>query len=295
MRDDTAVVPHKGPMLQNSESPKTLNEKMKVLTTIFSTHKSMYIGSMKELFLLYSSNIDIKKNGFTYGSISLHMQFDKHTSSQDIAMLNTVFYARTVNEENQHVEIADAAELIDLNVDELLRENTPTSDLDIPSFGTRSGIVTSDDPINVYQVIKDSQLDATKLFITLNKEGEDKFSVTKLDDFLGECLKAAQEALVQADASDKKKKKAANLQSSDQANGSQTSGSQASGSQASSTQRNAQEPKKNRKTLMDEFKQSLVSKDMAKCKESAKLLMANSTVSSLMYLFVLIALGICLL
>ncbi|ANQ09110.1 Uncharacterized protein PCOAH_00034880 [Plasmodium coatneyi] len=290
MRDDTVVVAHKGPMLQNSESPKTVHDQIAKVTTIYASNEYKYLSPMKELFLLYNSMIDIQNEGFNYGSISLEMELPDRRGSDDFAVLRTIFYARRKNQVSKEFEHGSGEHISSFNLTELLREKKFVEDLEKVSFGTRSGIVTSDDPINVYQAIKDSQLDATKLFITLNKEGEDKYSVSKLDDFLGECLKAAQEALEQADASNKKKKEGGNLQGDDP-----VSGSQASESQVSSTQRNAQEPKKNRKALMDEFKQSLVSKDMAKCKESAKLLMANSTVSSLMYLFVLIALGVCLL
>ncbi|CAA9989128.1 conserved Plasmodium protein, unknown function [Plasmodium knowlesi strain H] len=289
--DNTAVVAQQDSLLQNSEPVLTLNEKIELLTTTYASNPPKYVSSMRELFRLYNSNIDITKNGFTNGSISLHMNFNKHTSSEDIGSMNTMFYARTINEDNDNVEIADGSYLIELNVDELLRENKDANGLDNASFGTRIGEdVISGDSTNVCKAIKGSELDATKLFITVNKEGEDKFSVSKLDDFLGECLKAAQDALAQRNASDKKKKKDGNLQSVDP-----VSGSEASGSQASSSQNRVQKPKKNRKALMDDFKESLVSKDMARCKASAKLLMANSTVSSLMYLFVLIALGICLL
>ncbi|KMZ79852.1 hypothetical protein PVIIG_01126 [Plasmodium vivax India VII] len=316
-KDDTAVVAHKYSMLQKSESSETLMDKIGTLITIFALHPSRYISTMKDLFHLYNNNVDITKDGFSYGSISLHMQFHKHTSSEDIATLNTVFYAHhTEGEDERKVERANGEHLINLNVDELLEKNALVNGRDMDSFGESEWNATSDAPTNVYQAIKDSQLDATKFFITLDKVGEEKLAVSKLDDFLGECLKSAQDALAQPAAADKKeKKKAGNLQSGgevsggqangsqasgSQSNGSQASGSQASGSQASANQANkgqkkAQKAAKTRKALMEEFKQSLVSKDMAACKEAAKLLMASSTVSSLMYLFVLVALGIYLL
>ncbi|KJP88109.1 hypothetical protein AK88_02223 [Plasmodium fragile] len=299
--DNTAVVAHKGSMVQKSKSSERLNDKIATMTTIFAVHPSKYIGSVKELFHLYNNNIDITKNGFTNGSISLHIEFNKHTSSEDVAKLNTVFYARAVNEDDMNVEIADGANLIDLKVDELLRENASANGLHIVSSGGSGGNVTSDPSANVYQAIKDSQLDATKLFITLNKEGEDKLSVSKLDDFLGECLKGAQDALTQANAADKKKKKkAGNLQNADEVSGSQATRSQTSSGETSSNppsskQEKAKKHKKTRKALMNEFKQSVISKDMERCKESAKLLMASSTISTLMYLFVLIALSVYLL
>ncbi|CAI7721431.1 PIMMS43 protein, putative [Plasmodium vivax] len=321
-KDDTAVVAHKISMLQKSESSETLMDKIGTLITIFALHPSRYISTMKDLFHLYNNKVDITKDGFSYGSISLHMQFHKHTSSEDIATLNTVFYAHhTEGEDERKVERANGEHLINLNVDELLEKNALVNGRYMDSFGESEGNATSDAPTNVYQAIKDSQLDATKFFITLDKVGEEKLAVSKLDDFLGECLKSAQDALAQPAAADKKeKKKAGNLQSGgevsggqangsqasgsqsngSQASGSQASGSQASGSQASANQANkgqkkAQKAAKTRKALMEEFKQSLVSKDMAACKEAAKLLMASSTVSSLMYLFVLVALGIYLL
>ncbi|EUD68515.1 hypothetical protein C922_00911 [Plasmodium inui San Antonio 1] len=298
-KDGTAVVAPKVSMLQKSESSESLREKLGTMLTVFGLHPSRYISPMKELFHLYNSNIDIMKDDFSYGSISLHMQFQKHTNSNDIATVNTVFYANHTEDDTKSVG-AQGDHLINLNVDELLRQNEGVNFLPRASFGDSDGIVTSDQSLNVYQSIKDSQLDATKLFITLDKVGEDRLSVSTLDNFLGECLKTAQDALAQPGASDKKKKKAENLQRAgevrgSEASGSQTSGSEVSGSQGNNGQKKARKQEKTRKALMDEFKQSLVSKDMAACKKAAKLLMANSTISSLMYLFVLIALGVYLL
>ncbi|CAA9989134.1 conserved Plasmodium protein, unknown function [Plasmodium knowlesi strain H] len=287
--DNTAVVPQEDSLLQNSEPVVTLNEKIELLTKTYASNLSKYVSSMRELFHLYNSIIDIKED-LNYGSITLDMEFPDRKGSDDFANFNIIFSARKKNEVSKKYEYVNATHSASFNLDELLRENKDVNGLDNVSFGTRVGEdVISGDSTNVCKAIKGSELDATKLFITVNKEGEDKFSVSNLDDFVGECLKDAQDALAQRDASDKKKKKDGNLQSVYP-----VSGSEASGSQANSSQNIVQKPKENRKALMDDFKESLVSKNMARCKASAKLLMANSTVSSLMYLFIVIALGICL-
>ncbi|GAW81827.1 hypothetical protein, conserved [Plasmodium gonderi] len=271
-------------MLQEQSSNVTLNNKMSALVNLYSTQPPKFTLYMQELFQLYNTYINIKNDNFSFGSISLHFRFHKYENEDDVASLSTVFYAtKQKDETHSNVEEAKGDLTIHYNVQSLLEKKDLGKTAAITPI--QSKIIRNDNdssiPTYVCQAIYESNIDTTKHFITLDKVSEDEFSVSKLDDFLGKCLKGAQEEILAK--GDKKRETNGNLQSGN-----------AKVAKTSGKVNDSKKKKKTRKDYLNQFNESIVKKDIAACKDAAKLLMANSVASSLMYIFVVIALGISL-
>ncbi|KAI4837301.1 PIMMS43 protein [Plasmodium brasilianum] len=298
-----------------NDDENELYDRMGMMSRGFIEKQDFFHGVIKTLFNLYNSNIDISSANFENGSILFFFTFSKHTKKEDIGELNISFYGNVRKHNSNGISEGRSDFTLHYLLDDMISKKKTTDDnhleeIDVynsenenemfsqlgyesreeisnsstastgNSSQDKSALIVPSKFTKMCKSIYDSKVDSFKHFLTLDKLSENEFSVSKLDDFLNICITNASDEL----EAEKKKKKLKKLKNSEGENNGQVSG-KASGQGNGET--NVPNLPKSNIILLKEFKQSLINKDMETCKEAAKLLMANSAISNLVYFFVI--------
>ncbi|SBT38127.1 hypothetical protein, conserved [Plasmodium ovale wallikeri] len=323
--DESAVVKEKHRSTNNesehigkyvSDDKYELYDKMGKMSLSFSKNISSHISFVNDLFHLYNSNIDISSDNFKHGSIAVFLTFGKYEqNAHNYGNLHITFFSSVAKINGPGDESGKSEFNIKYNLGELLEKKKPENEFPpITEFEGRADITEdagqnedellgdlsethdiseemealSKEPVefsNICHSIYESNIDSKKNFFTVDKVSETEFAVSKLEDFLNACMKV-ETAETEAD----KKKKRGNAQTgidkNEQAGGQASEQISGQTNGQTNTQENASDTRKPNQILLKELKQSLINKNLAACKEAYKLLMANSTVTYMMYVLV---------
>lgn len=247
-----------------------LYTKINKIVSQVSQNNELYVNIMKYITLVYTSHVDIKQDDFTNGSISIFLTFENPKMGNDLANINISFFASEQRTGTNEVAEARSNYLTNYNMNELLEDNASgrllSQDEYIKKLVKYNHSISSSNKENlknenydvnmniskILQYIIDNDINLVDNFITFNRTNEQEVTISKLDDFLHECSKVKPEDIKK----DEIQKIIKTINKKEQ--------------------------------IIKEVKNSLIKKDIEKCKLYTTILMFGSSIySSIKYFFLL--------
>lgn len=247
-----------------------LYTKINKIVSQVSQNNELYVNIMKYITLVYTSHVDIKQDDFTNGSISIFLTFENPKIGNDLANINISFFASEQRTGTNEVAEARSNYLTNYNMNELLEDNASgrllSQDEYIKELVKYNHSISSSNKENlknenydvnmniskILQYIIDNDINLVDNFITFNRTNEQEVTISKLDDFLHECSKVKPEDIKK----DEIQKIIKTINKKEQ--------------------------------IIKEVKNSLIKKDIEKCKLYTTILMFGSSIySSIKYFFLL--------
>ncbi|SOV74740.1 conserved Plasmodium protein, unknown function [Plasmodium sp. gorilla clade G3] len=247
-----------------------LYTKINKIVSQVSQNNELYVNIMKYITLMYTSHVDIRKENFTNGSISIFLTFENPKMGNDIANISISFFASEQTTGTNEAAEARSNYLTNYNINELLEDNVYGKLLSQDEYikelvkynhsinsSNKENIKNENYDINmniskILQYVIDNDINIADNFITFNRTNEGEVTISKLDDFLNECSKVKSDDIKKEEI--KKIKKTLN----------------------------------NKEQIIKEVKNSLIKKDIEKCKLYTTILMFGSSIySSIKYFFLL--------
>ncbi|SOV12351.1 conserved Plasmodium protein, unknown function [Plasmodium gaboni] len=247
-----------------------LYTKINRIVSEVSRSNELYVNIMKYITLMYTYHVDIRKENFTNGSISIFLTFENPKMGNDLANINISFFASEQTTDTNEVAEVRSNYFTNYNMNELLEDNESgkllSQDEYIKELVKYSHWFNSSNKENLknknydmntnisktLQYVIDNNINLADNFITFNRTNEGEVTISKLDDFLNECSKVKSEDIKKEEI----KKIMKNL--------------------------------KRKEQIIQEVKNSLIKKDIEKCKLYTTILMFGSSIySSIKYFFLL--------
>ncbi|CDO63386.1 conserved Plasmodium protein, unknown function [Plasmodium reichenowi] len=184
-----------------------LYTKINKIVSQVSQNNELYVNIMKYITLVYTSHVDIKQDNFTNGSISIFLTFENPKMGNDLANINISFFASEQTTSTNEVAEARSNYLTNYNMNALLEDNASgrllSQDEYIKELVRYSHSINSSNKENlnnenydvnmniskILQYIIDNDINLVDNFITFNRTNEEEVTISKLDDFLHECSK----------------------------------------------------------------------------------------------------------
>ncbi|CAC9696277.1 conserved Plasmodium protein, unknown function [Plasmodium sp. DRC-Itaito] len=247
-----------------------LYTKINKIVSQVSQNNELYVNIMKYITLMYTSHVDIRQENFTNGSISIFLTFENPKMGNDIANISISFFASEQTNGTNEVAEARSNYLTNYNMNALLEDNASGKLLSQDEYikelvkynhsinsSNKENIKNENYDINmniskILQYVVDNDINLVDNFITFNRTNEEEVTISKLEDFLNECSKVKSEDITKKEI--QKIKKTLN----------------------------------NKEQIIKEVKNSLIKKDIEKCKLYSTILMFGSSIySSIKYFFLL--------